>query len=308
MQTLLVSSEVIARYCPEIRFHSREKYLPCSPKQYLDNSDLYDDTSKLINHIDLLKTNTTGFTSKLKHKQLLYGNDNLTEVPLIVKSKQIMNSNDISKGYEINYMLYFPYNAGGVFNIGSHEGDWEHITVRLDNRFKLQGVYYGNHRSHEGVWVPYSKVPLNANGRIIAYCAKGSHGFWPSPGYHLRIFGFGNDYTNDKGIHWVPSVVDRIINVDPEGIVQRIFPENIDQTNIDLLDPCDESPDVVRDLDSWQLYLGDWGEIHSYRNNAWFTSSENIHSINAIQRFFNIKPKPKSKSIKPKSFQRPKPV
>lgn len=296
MQNLLVPNIIIAQYCPEIRFHSREKYLPCSPSEYLDNSDIYDDKQKICNNKNFLQKNTFNFTSKLKsstRKQFLYGNDNLTEVPLIVKYKQVINSDNESIGYEINYILYFPYNAGGIMSIGSHEGDWEHITVKLDTTYKLQGVYYGNHRSYEGVWLPYSKVPLNSDGRIIAYCAKGSHGFWPSPGYHLRIFGFGNDYTNDKGIRWVPSIINKIVNVEAEPIVQHIFPKNINSANANIacLNPNDEYPEVVGDFDCWQLYMGDWGEIHSYMNNAWFSSTENIHSITVFHRFFNIKPK-----------------
>lgn len=293
MQVSYLPSDVISRYCPEIRFHSKERYLPCDPDDYIQNSNIFDSSLNIQNNINFLNNDTTNLTLKLKdsvRKSFLYGNENLTEVPVFVVYKRLVDSEDRFLSYEINYFLFFPHNSGGLFNIGSHEGDWEHITVRIDSSFKLQGVYYSNHRSYEGEWLSNGEIPMNKDGRIVAYCAKGSHGFWSSPGYHLRIFGFGNDYTNDNGIRWVPSTVKVVINVNNDDIQQKILPKNIDVFNADLLEVNDESPDVIRDFSDWQVYRGNWGEIHSYRNNGWFGGHEDVRSITPLQRFLNITP------------------
>jgi hypothetical protein len=58
----------------------------------------------------------------------------LSDIPLFAKIKKVkLPSGKII--LEINYMALFAYNGAYKFFFGSHDGDWEHITVRctVDN-------------------------------------------------------------------------------------------------------------------------------------------------------------------------------
>lgn len=111
--------------------------------------------------------------------------------------------------YYINYAMYYEYNNGKIFNIGGHIDDLEHITIELDNSYSPNRIYYGRHTSKEGKWYIMDQIE-----RPWVYIALGSHGNYAKAGDHTyeRYYGFGNDYTSDRGkvIDPTPVILDNI--------------------------------------------------------------------------------------------------
>jgi len=76
-------------------------------------------------------------------------------------------------GVLLQYWFFYPFNdAYGVFD---HEGDWEHVTVRLDAALSPEGVHYAAHvDSHPGVFVRWSALSREGEHPIVL-SARGTH-------------------------------------------------------------------------------------------------------------------------------------
>jgi hypothetical protein len=103
---------------------------------------------------------------------------------------------DQGQAIEISYIFFNPYNGTVGSNIplvtplldslgvGHHEGDWEHITVRLDKLgSNILGVFYATHGAAEGKWYKTASSDLKSengykirNGRLITWSALDTHG------------------------------------------------------------------------------------------------------------------------------------
>jgi hypothetical protein len=98
--------------------------------------------------------------------------------------------------YALNYypmtvdtptMLASPLRADTA-DVDFHEGDWEHITVLLDNEgsgYVPKYVWMARHSS-EGVLIPWDKVEHDAAGHPVVYPAFGGHPSYPDCGAHPR--------------------------------------------------------------------------------------------------------------------------
>lgn len=82
----------------------------------------------------------------------------------------------------ITYHLFYAYNDGppGVGDVQNHEGDWERVTVQLDDDFQPVEVRYS---AHGGIDVSraWADAPQE-NGQPVVYVGQGSHANYPEPG------------------------------------------------------------------------------------------------------------------------------
>lgn len=104
---------------------------------------------------------------------------------------------------DIQYWFFSPFNPQKRGRIGDHQGDWEHITVRLNRRkTRIMGIYFARH-SAEGKWERYDTT---RSGHPIVYVAKGSHASYPAARTYKRprVKGFKvpTDYTSEGGFTW----------------------------------------------------------------------------------------------------------
>jgi hypothetical protein len=75
---------------------------------------------------------------------------------------------------DIQYWFFYPYNSFGP----GHEGDWEHITVRVTNNFNIRRIFFASH-ARESEWHRPTGFHLNNAGHPIVYSAIGSHAcYW----------------------------------------------------------------------------------------------------------------------------------
>jgi hypothetical protein len=136
-----------------------------------------------------------------------------------------------SNAFDIQYWFYYPYN-GDLAGNGSHEGDWEHVTVRTNDAASVLQVYYAAHDG-EGRWYTTYEISLSAGTRPYVYSAWHSHASYPRAGTWNRSFPLPADYANDGGPAW--DCRTRLVNMGEKG----------------------------RPLDgkTWLNYSGRWGEI-----------------------------------------------
>lgn len=101
---------------------------------------------------------------------------------------------------EIQYYFYYPYNGSiaPVLDI-AHEGDWEHITVRVNAQgTAADQIYYHAHDDQHSRWVP-AAGHVNGDGRPIVYSAYHTHGCYPSAGSWPTAAPTVNDETAEGG-------------------------------------------------------------------------------------------------------------
>lgn len=83
--------------------------------------------------------------------------------------------------------------------MGLHEGDWEHITVRVTpDGNSVEEVYFSQHA--DGGWT--KNFDTVAGGRPIAYVAKHSHAMYSKSGTTTRLAGFASDDHPGNGQEW----------------------------------------------------------------------------------------------------------
>ncbi|HNQ90501.1 MAG TPA: Vps62-related protein [Verrucomicrobiota bacterium] len=106
--------------------------------------------------------------------------------------------------FDIQYWFFYPYN--GAIPFAAHEGDWEHITVRVEeDRRTVHRVFYDAHNTG-GRWFSEGEYSLE-NGRPVVYSAFHSHASYPGPGTWYN----GADHTGDGGPVW--DCLDQLVNL-----------------------------------------------------------------------------------------------
>lgn len=116
---------------------------------------------------------------------------------------------------DLIYCFFYPYNgatglSGWLPKVGTHIGDWEHVTVRITNNDspEIIGVYFARHGLHEPWRLP--RECSFSGSHVIVYSALSSHASYPDPGAHeAKAWVFALDYT-EQGPPWRTweSVVD----------------------------------------------------------------------------------------------------
>jgi hypothetical protein len=82
-------------------------------------------------------------------------------------------------GVVLQYWFFYPFNDGyGVFD---HEGDWEHVSVKLSPALAPEGAWYARHYdSHPGRWFDWSALAREGDHPVVL-SARGTHASYASP-------------------------------------------------------------------------------------------------------------------------------
>ena len=130
----------------------------------------------------------------------------------------------------------------------THQGDWEHITVRVANTDEptLISAYVSAHGLNNGGWAlpgdGSSSLRLNSNGNPIIYSAIGSHASYTSPGIHKQAWPKVGDRTADGGPIW--NTGDDLVLVEVNG----------------------QQPTQNESSHRWLVFQGPWGAVRRF---AW---------------------------------------
>lgn len=130
--------------------------------------------------------------------------------------------------YDLQVWYFFPYNDNVL--VANHEGDWEHLTLSLDEELDFVSVYFSGHGSGHRI-DDETQLQWVDTTHLVAYVADGSHATYASAGIHPDPL--IDDHTYDGGPKWQ---------------TWRNF-ENLGQ------------PGRVLGGNTWALYGGRWGEI-----------------------------------------------
>ena len=115
---------------------------------------------------------------------------------------------DTPAHYELLYVFCYAYNAPyrvlASMWLGAHDGDWEHVTMRVDKHSqRVSHIYYGAHGWRDGVWRAAGEFETDGE-RPVVYVARGSHACYPHAGRWLRIWAGANDLC-ERGHRWDAS-------------------------------------------------------------------------------------------------------
>ncbi|MCG8604869.1 Vps62-related protein [bacterium] len=89
----------------------------------------------------------------------------------------------------ITYWWFMGYNDGQVAGFASHQGDWEHVTIRVMDD-EVEGVWFAGHGKPARY---HSRNQLRmTNQRPTVYCANGTHASYP------RVGGFNTVFNLDQ--------------------------------------------------------------------------------------------------------------
>ncbi len=110
----------------------------------------------------------------------------------------------------LDYWFYYYYNDQEFAGIGVHEGDWEHVAYRLDNRGVPDLSVYSRHGSEETAACEASAIRWEVtDGTTISpqvYVANASHANYFLPGEYNRPFPRPTDQANGDGATITPVV------------------------------------------------------------------------------------------------------
>ena len=83
-------------------------------------------------------------------------------------------------GTLLQYWFFYPFNDFHV--LFDHEGDWEHVTLRLDASGRPVGAWYARHeRSAPGRWFEWKDLQLEGEHPVVL-AARGSHASYADAG------------------------------------------------------------------------------------------------------------------------------
>lgn len=228
-------SVLMKEFAPELRFHHKENYFPCTTSWFAQRSELRhrnpDGSTSLVLPRPLKNSSILGgYPTKdypqgfneLNDYYLHPLEDNATRAgePLINNQCQVpcyVHIQDKNNGgVVLQYLFFYAYQGYTVgvtiagqklFDVGSHVGDWEHIDVHLKRSneprnthgFALDEVHYAAHGSKpHGELVKAIDLKSVGNHPIV-WVAQWGHAS------HAKNVGFDKstlDNTSDTGARW----------------------------------------------------------------------------------------------------------
>lgn len=197
---------IVQQYSPIFQFHPQETSYPLSIEELCKHSvlrsmpdnkiiaeqfipgELFSKYNDKNNYIDIPSSTYAG------------GFDSTVPLYCIVDKKEDYT--------DLQYFLLYAYNPG--YNVlgkmyGEHQGDLEHVTIRLIGD-RPEYVLFSAHGRKENSWVQWKDVEKNGDS-VVVYVARGSHAHYPEARTYIRIAGFASDVTSKHGFHWQPHTI-----------------------------------------------------------------------------------------------------
>lgn len=234
LKTKLEFLQVLYNYAPEVRLHPDDKYRPSSVKWFLDRVHMrrHRDVVADVRILDTGRVNIQNLVEQSDGGQHSGGNRKTNFfIQIQVRGTRkgenakftSRRTNDVacyghlrkvanrSNWWDFQYMFFFPFSGNPdiphVRDVGAHEGDWEHITVRVNmDDWLIKGVYFAVHET--GYWadVPTTSDPrneetkyrINAQGQPIVYSAWHTHATYSGTGPKPRLEVAGRAVYHDK--------------------------------------------------------------------------------------------------------------
>ncbi len=183
----------VTNYAPLVRFHPYETYLPTSVEAFREHAVAYtalqDKIGPATDSLNQLPKNAYLAHDEQDIKGLpLVGRHVLAPVYVHVKNYQDETFTDIQ------YFFFYAYNGCVYFRVGykynfaqrkrnipicqfgRHQGDWEHVTVRVNQDGTFREMYFSQHG--QGRWMKPQDLQWNGSHPIV-YPSLHSHANLP---------------------------------------------------------------------------------------------------------------------------------
>jgi VPS62-like protein len=182
----------IAAYAPVVRYHPAERYMPSSVEWMLQHSWLCQTGGLALATADNLPSS---LDAPDDHRFWLQAKDEAAKAGSIASAKAYVQAKPVpgQGATDISLWFCFPNNGPGTAHlfpiadtvplspIGTHGGDWEMVTLRIDNATKaLRRVYLAQHA--EGEWVDDLSRFARQNGRTVIYSSLNAHASYCATG------------------------------------------------------------------------------------------------------------------------------
>ena len=209
-QSPAVSLDVIQKYAPTIYLHPYDNHHPMAVEEFLSASSMLDQSGNTLKS-GLTPADLATYSSSTNYLRFTNGvfptagNDYETGDPIVAGSAAgtgqsnapvYVKTIDYGTYIDLKFYLFYAINGFQTFqagiivnlktqpylfdwgNFALHQGDWEHVTVRIsEDTTKLLGVFYSEHG--KAAWV--AQPSLDGTHPIV-YSAWDSHANYPTAG------------------------------------------------------------------------------------------------------------------------------
>jgi len=254
--------KLVKDWAPIVWLHSEDPFYPSTVEFHLENVQVNDENDVVVQSDPTSTTILTGEETSGYHLntketidcvncfQPFFSGESLDDVPVYTF---VTEHSDACSTIDVSYRFFYPYNygkdvcvgleefgicLGSVRTFGNHVGDWEHLSLRIQNGEPVE-AYLGVHSF--GAWytwdrnssrfefsegeplrmeteednldidLPETRIEVEypryldlEDGRIAVFSANGSHGTWAQPGKHtyLHILTVHLDDFTERGSRW----------------------------------------------------------------------------------------------------------
>ena len=231
--------EIAEAFCPKVHLATRpyfpnqpEDYQPCSLEWFLQHSKLNIPNRPSIQHPsvqDLLANNQSGTQAALLDSR--YRSGDLGTAKIFAHIRRAPHD---LLFVDIQYWFFYAYNGAVPIQpfFGNHEGDWEHITVRVSNwwssidKISVEGVFFAAHGYSDGRWITKAASSpekdryafVKGTRHPIVFSAYNTHASYESAGIQWReaTWYFLQDFTSEDGPVWGPTGVAELVALAPD--------------------------------------------------------------------------------------------
>lgn len=283
-----VSLDVIEKYAPTIYLHPYDNHHPMAVEEFLSQCSMLDQSGNVLKS-NLTPGDLATYSSASNYLRFTNGvfpsdtNEFETGDPIVPASTPgwgqsnapiYVKTIDYGSYIDLKFYMFYGINGFQTFqagilvglktqpylfdwaNFALHQGDWEHVTVRIsEDTTRLLGVFYSQHGN--AAWVPNPQLD---GTHPIVYSAWNSHANFPNSGIIID-----DVIINSPGIlplSWL-KVANITTNTDGGTISSYhqpnpYYPNGITWTpwqNPNQLVLLDSDPNAAQ----WLAFNGQWG-------------------------------------------------
>jgi hypothetical protein len=191
-------NEIAARFAPIVHLHPQELYFPMDPEAFLVRSDS-------TRNEDFYRSTRRDFREGRQGRTVVNISDDGRQIQY-----WLFYAKNGCQGGKVRFRVSGPIKLGNVgemtkslelCNIAIHEGDWENVTLRLNEDLSaVESIYLSSHGY--GSWLPASAVEFR-NGRPYVYSALNSHAFYAKDiGFHADTTISHDMLDGVLGVEW----------------------------------------------------------------------------------------------------------
>lgn len=258
-QNLNDLNNLIKQHAPIFYLNPREQYKLATVEYFLENANLIkvEDNSTVKSHPLTADDLPTASDDREKYQLALKDDTPSTRAGNPGQAKVYVNAKGVDDSHiDLQFWFFYAYNGPGTIFMGAeitrpdvklkfwksgmktekangsaladpmgeHEGDWEHITLRIDTGSNaVTKVYFSQHSG--GVWKDWSELSDKEDGRLVVYSSLNGHASYPQGNsdnmseYHKwgalgQYLEFGLVNATDKGDRFDLSNIFELVAVD----------------------------------------------------------------------------------------------